>query len=164
MKKYRRKEIVEAVQWFKIGDHPDVVDIPEKYKNYVPVILGATGFLYSKNRDSGYFVNSGDWIVKFNEEDDLHRYTNDMFNKLFEEIYEETTSTICKFGKGTQDMKTCKMIYIHWPGYYPTDESYQYALENLCPNFKNEEFCDKSCKECEHESEDCVMLDNDNNN
>src|SRR5208337_2320854 len=44
--------------------------------------------------------------------------------------------TICKFGKGVQDASTCRMIYIHWPGYYPTEESYQAALKLLCPNYK----------------------------
>lgn len=43
---------------------------------------------------------------------------------------------ICKFGKGIQDMTLCPMIYIHCGGYYPTKESYQYALKNLCPNLK----------------------------
>ena len=41
----------------------------------------------------------------------------------------------CKFGSGHQDMETCPMIYIHWPGYYPTDESYLEALQTLCPNW-----------------------------
>jgi hypothetical protein len=40
----------------------------------------------------------------------------------------------CKFGTGEQDITTCKMIYIHWPGYYP-DDLYEYALKNLCPNY-----------------------------
>ena len=41
---------------------------------------------------------------------------------------------ICKYGLGKQDMTKCKMIYIHWPGYYPTKESYEMALKLLCPN------------------------------
>ena len=42
--------------------------------------------------------------------------------------------TVCHYGTGKQDMATCRMIYIHWPGYYPTEDSYQFALDNLCPN------------------------------
>lgn len=42
----------------------------------------------------------------------------------------------CKYGKGTQDITKCKNIYIHWKGYYPTKESYEYALKNLCPNYE----------------------------
>ena len=45
-------------------------------------------------------------------------------------------STICQYGTGQQDMATCRMIYIHWQGYYPTNEAYQFALEHLCPNFQ----------------------------
>lgn len=44
--------------------------------------------------------------------------------------------TTCCYGSGKQDMAKCPMIYIHWPGYYPTEESYQYALAHLCPNKK----------------------------
>lgn len=44
----------------------------------------------------------------------------------------------CLFGSGEQIMGECKMIYIHWPGYYPTDESYCKALIALCPNMTQE--------------------------
>lgn len=111
MKKYRKKEIVEAVQWFKIGDHPDVIEMPERYVYYIPVLEGATGFL--KIGLSGYFMFPGDYIVK-DQYGDVYRYSEEMFNKLFEEI--------------------------------------------------EKDFCDKSCGECEHESEDCVMLENNDNN
>lgn len=46
----------------------------------------------------------------------------------------QAKSTICPYGTGMQDMAACKMIYVHWPGYYPTTESFKFALENLCPN------------------------------
>ena len=42
--------------------------------------------------------------------------------------------TICHFGLGKQDASECMMIYIHWPGYYPTEESYDDAVLRLCPN------------------------------
>ena len=32
--------------------------------------------------------------------------------------------TICKFGIGEQDMATCRMIYVHFPGYYITKNAY----------------------------------------
>ena len=41
----------------------------------------------------------------------------------------------CEYGSGKQKIEECKMIYIHIPGYYPTEESYQQALRLLCPNF-----------------------------
>jgi hypothetical protein len=48
----------------------------------------------------------------------------------------------CKYGTGKQETSTCGMIYIHWPGYYPTKESYEYALNNLCPNSR--QLCKRS--------------------
>lgn len=44
----------------------------------------------------------------------------------------------CLFGSGEQIMSECKMIYIHWRGYYPTPQSYLCALTNLCPNMTQE--------------------------
>lgn len=61
--KARRKEIVDVVRWFKKGDHPDVIGIPERLKKYIPVIEGATGYLYDKNYDNGIFVYPGDYII-----------------------------------------------------------------------------------------------------
>jgi hypothetical protein len=52
----------------------------------------------------------------------------------------------CSYGTGMQEIETCRMIYIHWPGYYP-DGLFRYALENLCPNF------DASCTGCPSVSE-----------
>lgn len=31
------------------------------------------------------------------------------------------------------------MIYLHWPGYFPTEESYRVALHLLCPNVQGVE-------------------------
>lgn len=55
------------------------------------------------------------------------------------EIHVDNSSTTCKYGDGTQDITTCKMIYIHWPGYYPGD-LYLEALKILCPNCKNNSY------------------------
>jgi|GEM_PF-4214254 hypothetical protein len=41
----------------------------------------------------------------------------------------------CLYGSGQQEIEECKMIYIHWPGYYPTEEVYRNALKLLCPNY-----------------------------
>lgn len=60
------------------------------------------------------------------------------FSNSFEETKENektATRTRCKYGKGLQDMATCRNIYIHWPGYYP-GQSYYYALKKLCPNYE----------------------------
>ena len=51
----------------------------------------------------------------------------------------DTEDTTCKFGIGEQDMTTCRMIYVHFPGYYITEKDYQEALERLCPNLRWED-------------------------
>jgi len=61
--KFRKKPIViDAVQWFKDGDHPMVIPIPERYKDFNPVIDGATGYI--ETLEGGHFVTVGDWIIK----------------------------------------------------------------------------------------------------
>ena len=52
------------------------------------------------------------------------------------DIKDEQIDTSCKFGVGEQDMATCRMIYVHFPGYYITEKSYQDALDRLCPNLR----------------------------
>lgn len=41
----------------------------------------------------------------------------------------------CKFGTGKTLIKDCLSIYLHWKGYYPTEESFQLTLKLLCPNY-----------------------------
>lgn len=56
MPKFRRKPlVVEAVQWFKHGDHPAV----ERRPDWLPGM--ACGWL--PVGDSGYVVKPGDWIL-----------------------------------------------------------------------------------------------------
>lgn len=63
MAQYRKKPVViEAEQWFKDGDHPKVIPIPEKYINFNPVLEGATGYI--DTLEGGHFVTPGDWIIK----------------------------------------------------------------------------------------------------
>lgn len=111
MKRYRKKEVVEAVQWFKMGDHSDVIEIPEKFNHYYPVRQGAIAFL-PNNQDGGRFVFVGDYIIK-DSYGDVYCYDKELFEKLYEEINEEP-------------------------------------------------ICTNGCDECEHESSECVNLDNNN--
>lgn len=60
-KLYRSKEIIKAIQWFKLGDHPAVHNIPEKYKEFIPIKKGAKGLINISN-DKIEFVTSGDFI------------------------------------------------------------------------------------------------------
>lgn len=55
--KFRKKPVViEATQWFKMGDHPRVVmrTNPEVGKKKVPMIYGLEGW---------HIVTPGDWII-----------------------------------------------------------------------------------------------------
>jgi len=53
----RKKERFGFVQWFKMGDHPDVTEIPEHLESYIPVISTVQGYI------DGYFVSPGDYII-----------------------------------------------------------------------------------------------------
>jgi hypothetical protein len=61
MAKYRKKPVViEATQWFKMGDHERVVmresgEDPEEYKRKCPMIYGLEGW---------HIVTPGDWTCK----------------------------------------------------------------------------------------------------
>ncbi len=70
--KYRKKPVVvDAIQWFKDGDHPSVLPILEKYKGSILKLNGATGYIETWERKcsqrlvkGGHFVTPGDWIIK----------------------------------------------------------------------------------------------------
>ena len=72
---------MEAVQWFKEGDHHLVSPIPDKYKGHVPVVDGATGML------GHTFVHPGDWIVN-ETENSVWAYRPDEFEREFEIVGE----------------------------------------------------------------------------
>ena len=66
----------------------------------------------------------------------------------------------CKFAKGEQDITTCPMIYIHWPGYYPTRKLYEQALLLLCPNMQETKTISAyACKDhhCHHSNSDTAQ-------
>ena len=84
--KYVKKPIpIEAVQWFKLGDHPVVIDALPKYKDYIPVQNGATGYI--ETLEGGYFVTPGDWIIK-GVADEYYPCKPDIFEKTYV-IYDE---------------------------------------------------------------------------
>lgn len=60
MKFQRKNIIIDAVQWFKLGDHPVVTKYslenePEKVVGWINTI------------DGGNIVHSGDWIIRHND-------------------------------------------------------------------------------------------------
>jgi len=84
--KFRKKPIiVEATQWFKVGDHKAVISAFPKYRDFIPVLIhGATGYLKNLHDDSGYFITPGDWIIEENGE--FYRCSPDLFKDIFEEV------------------------------------------------------------------------------
>lgn len=59
--KYRRKPVtIEATQWFKIGDHPAVVELPE----HVAIrLIEISGLGWIMTLEGGHIVSPGDWII-----------------------------------------------------------------------------------------------------
>lgn len=57
MAKYRKKPVViEATQWFKMGDHPAVKDFNGDYPN-------VNGRGWVDTLEGGHVVTPGDWII-----------------------------------------------------------------------------------------------------
>jgi len=64
--KYRKKPVViEAVQWFKHGDHPAVVELPPDHpieeRAFAANIIAAFGWV--RTLEGGHVVSPGDWII-----------------------------------------------------------------------------------------------------
>ena len=54
--KFRKKPVeIEATQWFKMGDHPKVMMMPQDQ--------GATSVPYINTLEGPHFVTAGDWII-----------------------------------------------------------------------------------------------------
>ena len=55
--KFRKKPVViEATQWFKMGDHPAVIEHPSANMN-------EAGFAWVQTLEGGHTVIPGDWII-----------------------------------------------------------------------------------------------------
>lgn len=84
--KYVKKPIpIEAVQWFKLGDHPEVVDVHPTYSDFIPVKNGATGYI--DTLEGGHFVTAGDWIIQ-GVAGEFYPCKPDIFEKTYV-IYDE---------------------------------------------------------------------------
>jgi len=82
--KYRKKPIViEAVQFWKHGDHPAVQKIPDRYKDFIPVQDGAIGYI--ENIGNGRFVMPGDFIVS-DEDGKIQSYSPAYFLANYEKV------------------------------------------------------------------------------
>lgn len=90
MEKYRRKEIIKAMKWFKSGDHPEVKEITSSLKNCIPVQEGAEGYieqLYNSIR----FVFPGDYVVE-TQDGCFGSYSPEEFESMYEKIPTEDIS------------------------------------------------------------------------
>lgn len=82
--RFRKKPvIVEAIQWFKDGDHPAVISVLPKYADYIPVIEGATGYI--ETLEGGHFVTKGDWIIK-GVKGEYYPCKPDIFEQTYEQV------------------------------------------------------------------------------
>lgn len=64
MPKYQRKpEIIEATQWFKMGDHPDVTELTRSNEICFCDACGKTNREHGKLNPGFRRVCPGDWIV-----------------------------------------------------------------------------------------------------
>lgn len=67
MAKYRKKPIViDAIQWNKDGDHPNVVSIPAKVQDTIEERTAAVGIgdcRWIGTLEGGHIVCPGDWII-----------------------------------------------------------------------------------------------------
>ena len=84
MAKYRKKPIViEAEQWFKYGDHPEVEE------HYSPHACSICGGLLELNHgwietlEGGHIVCPGDWIIK-GVKGELYPCKPDIFEMTYE--------------------------------------------------------------------------------
>lgn len=108
--KYVKKPIpIEAVQWFKLGDHPEVIDALPKYKDYIPVQNGATGYI--EKLEGGYFVTPGDWIIK-GVAGEYYPCKPDIFEKTYE-LYDEK-NVIPKAIRQLANALEDESYYISW--------------------------------------------------
>ena len=63
MPRYKEKPVfIDAVQWFKVGDHPEVLAVDSEWDEYLQVKNGATGMIIDAD-GCACFVFPGDYIV-----------------------------------------------------------------------------------------------------
>jgi hypothetical protein len=58
MKYQKKNSIVDAVQWFKLGDHPQVT-LYTLVNDTTETICG-----WLNNIEGGHIINPGDWIIR----------------------------------------------------------------------------------------------------
>lgn len=87
--KYRKKPIyIEAVQWFKDGDHPEVKSHKDCGYRGCNICDGEVGKVYhyveSNICPKIRYVNSGDYII--NTHNDIEPCSESYFHKTYEKV------------------------------------------------------------------------------
>ena len=90
--KYRKKPVVvEAVQWFKHGDHSGVELHPEADENeiciYCGKVMSVHGWIWAESLEGGYIVCPCDWIIT-GSKGRFYPCKPDKFNLIYEPIVE----------------------------------------------------------------------------
>lgn len=61
MPRFRKRPVeIEATQWFRMGDHPEVTDIPNWHQEHGY----RNGCGWIKTLEGGHIVTPGDWIIR----------------------------------------------------------------------------------------------------
>ena len=86
--KVKFKEICTATQWFKVGDHPLIKKIPRKYKDFGPVVKGATGLFHDIDYPNVMtFVFPGNYLIESKKS--CYIVNEQYFKEQFEIIKED---------------------------------------------------------------------------
>jgi hypothetical protein len=89
MRKFRKKPIViEASQWFKDGDHPDVTPMPmpfHKIPNCKQCGKSVVEHGHIDTLEGGFIVCPGDWIIK-GIKGEMYNCKPDIFEATYEPI------------------------------------------------------------------------------
>lgn len=86
---FRKKPVVvEAVQWFRLGDHPVVVPVPANHSLH-DALNGSIVAHYGwcPTLEGGHIVTPGDWIIK-GVKGEFYPCKPDVFAKTYESVEE----------------------------------------------------------------------------
>ena len=82
--KFRKKPVViEATQWFKMGDHPAVI------RRLLATSLSATPVPWIETLEGGHIVTPGDWIIT-GVKGEHYPCKPDIFEMTYEPVNEST--------------------------------------------------------------------------
>lgn len=82
MKKYRKKPVViEAQQWFKMGDLEVVVEVPA----YLNQVTNRQVCGWVNTLEGGHIVTPGDWIIK-GVNGEFYPCKPEIFEKTYEKV------------------------------------------------------------------------------